>query len=188
MRQKLPVFLKQGCLFLWLSNSSTSHPFSFFAAGAPEQQRAVLAVGLWTLPPILIPIPGAVWSCLRCHQRELVPRCRFEGLAARVICDQPAEPAHPTAIRDLLERKHPASQGWNTTQTLLKMQTCYLPGNPEPLTRISEPGQHIGMMDASIGAGLVLESGWKDELRVCKRGHHPNYGLGSVTVGGVHTT
>lgn len=50
------------------------------------------------------------------------------------------------------------------------MQTCYLPGNPEPLAGILVPEQHTGMMDASIGVGPVLWSGWKDELddrRVC---------------------
>lgn len=60
------------------------------------------------------------------------------------------------------------------------MQTCYLPGNPEPLAGILVPEQHTGMMDASIGVGPVLWSGWKDELddrHVCKCGHHPNYSL-----------
>lgn len=108
MRQKLPAFLKLGCLFLQLPSSNSSRPF-FLAAGTLAQQRAELAAWLCILvltcllPPILIPLPGTVQSCLRCHQSELVPRCRFEGLADRVICDQPAEPTHHAAIRDLLE-------------------------------------------------------------------------------------
>lgn len=67
-RQKLPVFLKLGCLFPWLCSSNTSRPV--FAAGALAQQRAVLAVGLCpgphcpppSLPPCL-PYPPS-WDCV----------------------------------------------------------------------------------------------------------------------------
>lgn len=54
------------------------------------------------LPPVHVPVPGTVQSCLRCNQSELVPRCRFEGLADGVIGAQLAELTHHTTIRDLL--------------------------------------------------------------------------------------
>lgn len=61
------------------------------------------------------------------------------------------------------------------------MQTHYLPSNPATFTRTLVPEQHIGMMNVSVGVGLVLWSGQKHELddkHIHKRGHHPNYSLG----------